>query len=112
MQSDIAVTDYHKERQNIRVYGHVYDRLEEYKTDEETFSEAVERLLPWEGEVLEWSEYDTSMVSMETHVHEELVATAGQNVSIPDVLDQYLVEEGYERDEETVRKTELKDVEN
>jgi len=109
---DATITDYHKDRQNVRVHGHIYQRLEEYKKEDETFSEAVERLLPWCGEVIEFSEYETKNVAMEIHVHKELKASAGQNVSIPDVLDQYLLEEGLKRDEEQVRKTELEDVEN
>lgn len=97
---------------HVQLYGHIYKRLDEYKEEDETYSEAVERLLPWQGEVIEFALADRKTVEVESEVHAELKATAGQNVSMPQVIDQYLIEAGYPHDGEEMRRTELQGVDN
>lgn len=103
---------YRKDRETIYVHGHVYDRLDDYQKEDETFSEAIERLLPWKGEVIEWAEADAKYVSVETEVYRELKASSGQSVSMGDVIDQYLTENGHPRKEDKVRRNELDKVDN
>lgn len=75
---------------NIRLYGHVYDGLEEYRGSEETRGDALDRLLPDEAEVIEYPEEDVQYIHVSESIHEQLKESAGENVAISEVVEYYL----------------------
>lgn len=77
----------------IRLYGYVHDALSQYKRDDETFDDAISRLLPKEDEKIEVSAKETAIwVSEENHHH--ITESVGENANASDVVEYYLREEG------------------
>lgn len=88
--------------EEVNLHGHVHNRLGDYKRDSETYSTAVNRLLPYNGEVMASPQNERRRIYVTPQVYDELNGTAGMAWGMGDVIDQYLLEAGYARRKEDI----------